>query len=517
MVDIIKERFNFDYENDSTASYLVLSIKSKEKILQYQIEMIANNPCPGILKFHARYKNNDRKLYYNITSKVRLSEFLQRKELSKNEFIDILTSITKTIIDSGEYFLYDRSFLINEEYIYINPSTLDIGIMYIPIDFDIDVNDNFKSFLVNLIISLAKIDENSIGNYMQKILNYLKNDPFNIAHFNGLLMDLRNSEITINKKSTVNQCENTRLKFESNAISENNDQNTKNRYEERFIKEPTAYKGLSMLEDRKHNKEETGQRTVRKSYRLRFLIIVGLVQVLIIFILIFSMDSIKAFVGEDISAYGGITIIIAAIDALLLKKLFKKGNLEEIKTQNKDKKYSIFSKDTQWEKLTKARSVENMTNIQMNSLKEDEIINMSKREIYNINQCKDIDKEHKSIPLISDDIPIETNDTVILEEAKGEFPYMQRIDNGIIDKITITKSNFIIGRLPNYVDHLIEDNAVGRIHCEILYKEGEYFIRDMNSKNGTFINGDRIDSNREYRIKNNDNIKFADVEYIFKL
>ena len=40
-------------------------------------------------------------------------------------------------------------------------------------------------------------------------------------------------------------------------------------------------------------------------------------------------------------------------------------------------------------------------------------------------------------------------------------------------------------------DVLIADKLASRIHCEISYKDGNYSIRDCDSRNGTFVN-DRL-------------------------
>jgi len=65
------------------------------------------------------------------------------------------------------------------------------------------------------------------------------------------------------------------------------------------------------------------------------------------------------------------------------------------------------------------------------------------------------------------------------------------------------------------VDYVIRNSAVGKVHAQIITRESSYFIKDLNSKNGTCINGVKIDSNEEYRIENNDRITLANNEYIF--
>ena len=77
------------------------------------------------------------------------------------------------------------------------------------------------------------------------------------------------------------------------------------------------------------------------------------------------------------------------------------------------------------------------------------------------------------------------------------------------------QDNFIVGRFKPQVDLVLESKFVGKVHSEIINRDENFFIEDINSQNGTFINGLRIDSNKEYKIKNRDKILFADNEYVF--
>lgn len=479
MKDIIDTRFKFEYENDSTASYLVLTMASDEDILEYQMEMIDNNNCLGILDLDARYKNDEVKLYYNITSKLVLSQFLQRKKLSKMEFIDILRGITYVLLESREYFLYDKSFLIHEDYIYIDPSTLEIGMVYLPIEFEKDINQSFKDFLVNLIISLAKIDEKSSGNYIQRILNYIKKDIFSIYDFHKMLNEIRKNEFTVmSKEQNIQQCnsQDSNIKDYFN----NKDICLKHDYQGKNEKGHILQKELNIIGSLKNNDDQLSKNTVKKRYKPKYIFIAVLTQVLIIVALIFSLDSIKSLAGGGFSTYGGITLIVAAVDVMLFRYLFKKENMEEVEI------------------------IKN--------------INMSKKEIINSKELNYCDKEYEAAAVdcnMIEDKSLSINETVVLDEQEEELPYLQRINNGIIEKVSITKSNFIIGRLGNYVDYLIENNVIGRTHAEILCREKQYFIRDLNSKNGTFLNRVRLKSNVEYKIDNGDNIEFANIKYTF--
>jgi pSer/pThr/pTyr-binding forkhead associated (FHA) protein len=81
----------------------------------------------------------------------------------------------------------------------------------------------------------------------------------------------------------------------------------------------------------------------------------------------------------------------------------------------------------------------------------------------------------------------------------------------------IYKENFKIGRDNFSCDFIIDNNLVGRLHAAIIKKYGQYYILDNSSRNGTFVNGQKIRNMTEYSIKNGDEIKLSNETFIFKL
>ncbi len=62
-----------------------------------------------------------------------------------------------------------------------------------------------------------------------------------------------------------------------------------------------------------------------------------------------------------------------------------------------------------------------------------------------------------------------------------------------------------IGRSPEN-DIQIRDNYVSRKHLELYKKGDKYFVKDLNSANGTFVNGKKIVSKVGRRVKQGDTI-----------
>lgn len=78
----------------------------------------------------------------------------------------------------------------------------------------------------------------------------------------------------------------------------------------------------------------------------------------------------------------------------------------------------------------------------------------------------------------------------------------------------IDKPEFIIGRRTEMVDGVIPFNqAVGRVHCKITSENGKYFVTDLSSRNGTFVNGRMITPNQPTLIEPGDRLTIADSDF----
>lgn len=81
-------------------------------------------------------------------------------------------------------------------------------------------------------------------------------------------------------------------------------------------------------------------------------------------------------------------------------------------------------------------------------------------------------------------------------------------------KFHITIPVFIIGKNKNAVHGaIIFNEAISRMHCKIIFNKGIYFVVDLNSANGTYINGKKITSNQPEQIVDGDIIKLANIDF----
>lgn len=60
---------------------------------------------------------------------------------------------------------------------------------------------------------------------------------------------------------------------------------------------------------------------------------------------------------------------------------------------------------------------------------------------------------------------------------------------------------------------VLKDPFVSKHHLQIVEDEEEYFLEDLNSANGSFLNGDRIQD--VIRLKNGDKLTIGNIEFLF--
>ncbi len=104
--------------------------------------------------------------------------------------------------------------------------------------------------------------------------------------------------------------------------------------------------------------------------------------------------------------------------------------------------------------------------------------------------------------------------TVLLTEQKpvGKLVYD---GNGNQEDFIIEKDLFRIGSLKASSDAVIHSRTVSGNHAKIIREGDDYYIMDLNSSNGTFVNGNMLSYHEKVRLKPMDSVKIADVSFIF--
>lgn len=115
--------------------------------------------------------------------------------------------------------------------------------------------------------------------------------------------------------------------------------------------------------------------------------------------------------------------------------------------------------------------------------------------------------------------PQQSSGTVLLNPGSDErgigLRSLRALDVGEAD-IVIAYYPFIIGKQENLVDYVLDRETVSRLHLRIDQKDGHYYVQDLNSTNGTMVDGRMLENNETIEIWEGTDLSIAGIRYQFR-
>ncbi len=419
--------FPFDYETDLGKNYLVFTKEGpgSNRVIDFQVEMIANNNIPGIVNMAVREKDAETKFYYELNGLVTLANYFKKQKISELEFFIILDRLISTLLKSKNYFLNESSFILDDRFIYIDSKSREVFLIYLPVEIPQDITQSCKALVVNLLINTSCIE--SWDSFVQRILNLIRTGDFNLIDFS--------KQLKVMKDDFSNP-----VPYHKEEIFE-------------AVEPPVPDKHII----KPVSKLSPGKLVPKLS--LRKLVLIILAGISVSAAVISSSTGSFGGVWNRLAGSGcipaaGITVVLVLLFAPLYLGKIKKTSPESQPQQ------SVYTE--------------------------------------------------QPLPVIDS---YNSEETVFLEEA--DCPFLKAVNGD--ETIMISKSEFILGRNPDTCDYAIQNKGVGRAHAQIKNVNGSYFIVDLDSTNGTFINGSKVVANKQYELKDNDKISLASMDYCFML
>ena len=81
-----------------------------------------------------------------------------------------------------------------------------------------------------------------------------------------------------------------------------------------------------------------------------------------------------------------------------------------------------------------------------------------------------------------------------------------RFEDPAKESMPLTQSRYVVGKRKEYANLIVEDASVSRVHALIVREEDGYYLEDLNSLNGTFLNGALLELKEKVRLKSRDEI-----------
>ena len=124
------------------------------------------------------------------------------------------------------------------------------------------------------------------------------------------------------------------------------------------------------------------------------------------------------------------------------------------------------------------------------------------------------EKQAMSIQVLEEEIKQKLENLYKKYQKDTESFVLQRIGSAQNETWKLEKGSFVIGKQKTGVQGVISDSkALSRKHCKLFWEKGQWWLMDLESKNGTFLNKMRLIPNQWYAVQQGDRIFAADCEF----
>lgn len=548
------------YDTMGSSSYLVVAFPLKEPVIRYQLEMIVSNEISHLLAAARRQLNGETVVYYNISSKIRLSQLLERRRLTREEFMNLAFGALKAMEEGGEYQLAETGFVMEPEYIYIEPDTCSPSFLYIPTGKP--AGEGIRELLLDLIVH-GKIEMSS-DNLIQALLEVLNSQPVSPKDIAACLERYRAS----GKKEMPGDREKSKEAAKAGARQDwgqperapepaglspaaarlippvpetrevrldsalGPDAGERSRAFERKARPGKPVEGKrKKAPDRKEAEGREEDRGFDKEKaKKKFLLPQAAVMVALAAMASFGLftDSQGGLVINNILA---VLLLVAVGEIILYREIYvngpkakkgkngqtapAKGRVPAPRTGTlpvpggKRPAPPLPPKEAR-EKAAGAQEPQPpVSGIPFNEApsflgsRADE----ERPEPWKKPSFEPLPQESPKTP--------DGGETELWDAKEGEA-WLEYYENGLMSRVVLDRESILVGRLSGQVDFAVANPKVGKVHAEFISRNGRVYVKDQNSKNGTYINrgGQRINSNVPYELKDRDIVCLADSEFV---
>lgn len=449
-----------EYKRDVSRNYLILHGENQVDTASYQVRMLTGNAVPSILKCRIQGLDGRFLFYYDITSRQSLASFYEQKKLKASDLRIIFGGVVKIMEEMMEFLLNPDQLLLSPEYMYLDVEKQKLYFCCLPGEAKA-VSEQFREMTEYFLPKLDHDDAAAVtmgyGIYRKALETGVQLDALKeFIYQSGTEEPAENKEPT---KPEEKISEQTVLREEQIPLD--------------FAEKPPEWE----------EKSETSNKTGGK-IRGNFVWIGGCGLGVFVLLGILAACYLGYLPGVPIEAVLAAAIALLGIGALGMWAGEKKKKKQD--------------ETAEWRKKVRREFT-------------DAAGNTEKAE-----QHKKFRYEYRERLQFEEPEETDYGETVVLSAGavKGPSSLVSK-EPGELATIFLERDLTIIGKMENAADAVIPRPTVSRVHARIRKDEEEYFLADLNSRNGTSVNGRMLRANEEYQLQDEDEVDFAEARYIF--
>ena len=553
--------FYFTAKNIGKERYLTYICGEGTEIDEDVLDYCEENELSEIVPIIYEEDDDFDYLTYDLTGHMTLEAY-SAETIKEESVLKILRNISMGMIGIKEYALPLSYIILNKGFMYINPDTLKVQFLYLPVEGDASVSAEFKSFVRQFIASL-KYDMDEDLSYVGKLLTYINGDGFNLRGLIGLTEALmKDSGITFDDSADistddgaeiVDSVENVPEEKAADILSDlgdasgadtklpeigddedENPEDISGETAEAEVKEEpkTESKTESKIESKTESKDEPKTEAKKEAPKPEIPkpAAEAAKEAEI------KTDTPKVQTVQEEEFKSAKDMLAKLEEQLAGSKVESQENKDKAKDESKnanieDEDEEIIHEDGTGVTMTKpvrvsraamlkaaAENLEEEAEHEQEQQQAEESKTVIEKKNVITENVSDVKKDSGLVTPTEAEKSEKPEDNVVTtsEGAFVVYPYLTRETTQ--ERVMITKNVFKIGKASRGVDFRISGNgAVSRQHAFILHKGEHYYIKDNKSTNHTYVDGKEVPTDEEVLLKDGAMITLGGEDFTFKM
>lgn len=509
------------YYKDLNHNYLIISRMVKEAA-NYQHKMITENRMKHLLPCKIRYVDESSNFYYEISSRQSLRSMFEKREIGHEQLLCLFESIKAAVEELDAFLLDSRCLILHPDYIFGEPETEEYFFLYYPYYIEEKEDEMTGMSLTEFLVDRIDHEQEEAVDAAYKIYEMAQDDRFILTE----ILKLLDSSVT----GFVEKTERTVNVVNDAAVTEEAEADIWNRGR----REEGRDGGTDLWRDMEEDTEDSGVEEDEEAGHtgiLNYFHIAGILAVLgmIAAVGVWSIGYFYELSYREklLSMAGtGMLVLLSALLLLYFMLHFIKeragaaGQITAVGRTGAERWEEKRSKEgIQDKKLRgKKQQEENSSGAGRNKDIQQERLFMQEEEYIRAAASSGSYQYSQKIQEAAGGTEQEEyGNTVFLETAlcKKEDK-LYGISKGNKHHIDLGRLPCTIGKMAGSVDVVIKDHSISRIHARFTKEEEGIYMTDMNSTNGTFKNGLRLDPNESVLIEPGDELRFGSLTFCYR-
>lgn len=481
-----------EYKRDVSHNYLILREEEKVNTASYQVRMLTGNVIPSILKCRLQGLDGNLLFYYDITSRQSLASFYEQRKFHRKDLHMLFGGFIRVMEEMAEFLMNTDQLLLCPEYIFLDIEKREVKFCCLP-DYHHPIQEQFRELTEYLLPRLDHEDPQAVS-MGYGVYRKAMETGFQLEHIKEAIY--QNREVT-GKNDNKDSAQKQGQKPPENNLdgADNFGEKIQEKADVSHLLETDVENKTSKRKKDKKKEESDFQKSSNEWTGALFCVFTA--AVLIILLILRYLGYLPGIPAEAI--FGG-AIILLALAAFLSWTAEKKKQKKQMSAE--------------WRKKVK-RELDDTY----------ESSSEKRRKERNSEDLYEADSVQEKMPEWGDGkykMPEQTGETenygetVVLSAGQTEGPAsLVSREPGELATIYLDRDLMVIGKMENAADAVISLPTVSRIHAKIRKADDEYYLSDLNSRNGTSVNGRLLKTGEEYQLQDEDQVEFAQARYIF--